>query len=146
MKHLTRPVALALAAVFLAAFGSVVGPTATASATTSIDMLNSLTFPHQSAGPICSYTRRIRLKGNYRFGSYTRHRLHSTRLSRSRRIRLNGVYWWKVCLHRTDRRTYRIKAGVRNVNTGGNATISYIEYGTIYGNGYYDWGSFFEKP
>ena len=146
MKRLMTPVALALAVVFLATFGSVVGPTATASATTSIDMLNSLTFPHQSAGPICSYTRRIRLKGNYRFGSYTHHRLHSTRLSQSRRIRLNGVYWWKVCLHRKDRGTYLIKAGVRNVNSGGNATISYIEYGTIYGNGYYDWGSFFEKP
>jgi hypothetical protein len=130
----------------LAAYGSVVGPTATASATTSIDMLNSLTFPHQPAGPICSYTRKIRLKGKYRFGSYTDHRLHSTRLSHSRPIRLNGLYWWKVCLHRKDRRTYLIKAGVRNVKTGGNATVSYIEYGTIYGNGYYDWGSLFEKP
>jgi hypothetical protein len=26
------------------------------------------------------------------------------------------------------------------------ATVSYIEYGTIYGNGYYDWRSFVEKP
>jgi hypothetical protein len=43
MKRLMTPVALALAIVFVAAFGSLAGSTATASAATSIDMLNHLT-------------------------------------------------------------------------------------------------------
>jgi hypothetical protein len=145
MKRSMTPVALALAVAFLAAFGSLAGPTATASATTSIDMLNSLTFPHRPAGLICSYERRIRLKGKWRFGAYTRHRLHPSRFSRSRVIRVNGVYNWKVCLHRNHSRTYEVHTRIRNVKSGGYAGIVYTEYGTIHGNGYYDWGAFFDK-
>jgi hypothetical protein len=142
MKRSMTPVALALAIACLVAFGSLAGPTATASATTSIDMLNSLTFPHRPAGSICSAERRLRLRGTYLFAAYTAHRLHpADRFANTRRIRLNGVYAWKVCLHRNLRRSYQIEAGIRNVNSGGNATVAYTTYGTKYGNGYYDWGS-----
>jgi hypothetical protein len=145
MKRSMTAVALALAVAFLAAFGSLAGPTATASAATSIDMLNYLTFPHQTAGDICSAERKVRLRGKYRFGVYTRHRLYPARFVDSRVIRLNGVYNWKVCLHRNLSRTYQVDSGIRNVNSGGNATVNYTEFGTIRGNGYYDWGSFFDK-
>ena len=145
MKRSMTPVALALAVAFFAVFGSFAGPTATASATTSIDMLNYLTFPHQPAGLICSAERRIRLTGTWRFGAYTRHRLHPDRLYQARVIRLYGVYDWKVCLHRNLRNTYQVHTRIRNVNSGGYAGIAYTEYGTIFGNGYYDWGTFFDK-
>jgi hypothetical protein len=141
MKRLMTPVRVAFAVAALA----LAGPVATASATTSIDMLNYLTFPHQRAGMICSAERRITLKGTWRFGAYTHHRLHSSRLYQARKITLNGVYDWKVCLHRNDSRTYQVHTRVRNVKTGGYAGIAYTEYGTIYGNGYYDWGAFFDK-
>jgi hypothetical protein len=141
MKRLLTPVALAL----VVAFASLAGSPATASAKTSIDMLNSLTFPHQSAGHICSAERRIRLKGKWRYAAYTKHRLHASTLSRSRVIRLNGVYNWRVCLHRRNRKTYEVHTRIRNVRTGGYAGVTYVEYGTIYGNGYYDWGAFFDK-
>jgi hypothetical protein len=141
MKRSMTPVATALAVALLAAFGSFAGPTATASATTSIDMLNSLTFPHRPAGSICSAERRLRLRGTYLFGAYIAHRLHpADRLSNTRRIRLNGVYAWKVCLHRNRSHSYQVDAGIRNVNSGGNATVTYTTYGP-YGNGYHDWGS-----
>jgi hypothetical protein len=145
MKRSMTPAALALAVAFLAAFGSLAGPTASASAKTSIDMLNYLSFPHQSAGLICSAERRIPLKGKWRFAAYTHHRLHSSTLLRSRVLRLNGVYNWRVCLHRRNRSTYEVHTRIRNVKTGGYAGVTYVEYGTIYGNGYYDWGSFFDK-
>jgi hypothetical protein len=140
MKRSVTRFALALAIASTAAFGSLAGPTATASATTSIDMLNSLTFPHQTAGSICSAERRLRLRGTYNFAAYISHRLHPTRLQNVRRIRLNGVYAWKVCLHRNRRDSYQVDTGIRNVNSGGNATITYTTYGP-YGNGYHDWGS-----
>jgi hypothetical protein len=145
MKRLMTSFALALAVAFLATFGSFAGPTATASAATSIDMLNYLTFPHQTAGGICSADRRVRLRGTYLYGVYTRHRLHPARFVDDRKIRLNGVYNWKVCLHRNLSRTYQVDSGIRNVNNGGSASVNYTEFGTIRGNGYYDWGSFFEK-
>jgi hypothetical protein len=143
-RSMTR-VGLALAVPLLVAFGSFAGPTATASAKTSIDMLNYLTFPHQKAGHICSYTRTIRLEGKWRFAAYTKHRKHPSTLYRSRVVRLNGVYSWRACLHRRNSRTYTVHTRIRNVKTGGYLSVAYVEYGTIYGNGYYDWGSFFDK-
>ena len=145
MKRSMTPVALALAVALLAAFGSLAGPTASASAKTSIDMLNYLSFPHQSAGHICSAERRIRLTGKWRFAAYTKHRLHPETMYRPRTIRLYGVYNWRVCLHRRNRKTYEVHTRIRNVKTGGYAGITHIEYGYRFGNGYYDWGAFFDK-
>jgi hypothetical protein len=142
MKRSTTSLALTLAVASVAIGGSLAGPVATASAATSIDMLNSLTFPHQTAGSICSAERRLRLTGTYDFAVYSTHRLHPGQGATStRRLRLFGVYAWKVCLHRNIRANYQVEAGIRNVNSGGVASIADTISGRPWGNGYYDWGS-----
>jgi hypothetical protein len=45
------------------------------------------------------------------------------------------------CLHRNIRANYQVEAGIRNVNSGGVASIAYTISGRPWGNGYYDWGS-----
>jgi hypothetical protein len=143
VKRSMTPVALALAVAGLVAVWSLAGPTATASATTSIDQLNSLTFPHMAVrSEICSTQRRIRLGGRYRFQAYSAHRKHrEARVTSVRELRLRGVYRWHVCLHRDRPGSYRITAYLENVATGGEASINHNEPGIAYGNGYYDWGS-----
>jgi hypothetical protein len=137
MRRSLTPIGLALVVA-----GALAGPPATARATTSIDRLNALTFPHRTAESICSTERRLQLKGTYFFAAYTAHRQHrADRFSNTRRLRLVGRYGWKVCLHRNRSKSYQIEAAVRNLKTGGRAQVAYTTSGTKYGNGYYDWGS-----
>ena len=143
-NKLTRIAAtVALVAVSIATAGSLAGPVSSASATTSIDMLNFLNFPHRgSQSSICSVARRLRLSGTYGFRAYAAHRLHPNQFfAATRRLRLRGVYAWQVCLLRNLDGPYGIQARIRNMATGGRAKVQHNEYGGVWGDGYYDWGS-----
>jgi hypothetical protein len=142
-KHLRITLALALVAASLAAVGSLAGPVSTASAAASIDHLNYLDFPHRgSQVPICSVARRMRLRGTYTFRAYSAHRLHPQQVFANTRIlRLHGVYAWQVCLLRNYDGPYVVWAQVRNMATGGKAQIKHAQWGGVWGDGYYDWGT-----
>ncbi len=125
---------MALVAVSIATAGSLAGPVSSASATTSIDMLNFLNFPHRgSQSSICSVARRLRLSGTYGFRAYAAHRLHPNQFfAATRRLRLRGVYAWQVCLLRNLDGPYGIQAQIRNMATGGRAKVQHNEYGGVW--------------
>jgi hypothetical protein len=153
-RSLTR-VALALVCAGVSALASLAGPTATASATASIDMLNFLDFnlrPGAPAFETCSAERTIPRRGTYRGRDYyvraysgSRKRIGEPVSSKPLRLTLRGRYRWIVCIRLVRGRGYEVKAVLRSLRTGGRAPVSHIENGVVYGDGYYDWGSTIDR-
>ena len=138
--------ALALVAASIAALGSLAGPVSPASATTSLQAHNYLHFPPwRPTGRFCLRPRQLQLNGTYAWRAFTAHWAHPrNRFWQGRRVRLRGRYAWFVCRQHLAK-GYRIDTALTNQTGGGQVELSHHQFGGVYGDGSYDWGSTLDR-
>jgi hypothetical protein len=142
-KHARTVLALALVAAAIAAVGSLAGPVSSASATTSSHKSTYLHFPPwRPHFRECLPPRVLRLNGTYEWRAYTTHWAHPRNpFWKGRRVRLLGRYAWFVCRQHLPR-GYRIDTALTNQAAGGGQVeLQHYQFGGVYGDGSYDWGS-----
>jgi hypothetical protein len=146
-KQARTALALALVAASTAAVGSLAGPVSSASATTWSRTHTYLHFPPwRPTGRFCLTPRVLRLNGTYQWRAYTSHWAHPRDpFWNGRRVRLRGRYAWFVCRQHL-RRGYRIDTALNNqVGGGGQVELAHHQFGGVYGDGSYDWGSTLDR-
>jgi len=145
-KQARTALALALVAASIAMLSSLAGPVSPASATTSSHTSTYLHFPPwRPSFRHCLRPRVLQLNGVYHWRAYTAHWAHpGNPFWNGRRVRLVGRYTWFVCRQHLPK-GYRIDTALTNQVGGGQVELAHHQFGGLYGDGSYDWGSTLDR-